>query len=251
MTEGLYGYAVVGADRAVLPPVDGVAPGPLRVVAAPPVGVVVSAVEIAAFEGEVLEENLGRSRWLEETVQGHHRVVQALMDGGTVLPMRFGSIFSDEDSLRSMLKANGRSLVDLLDRLRGQVEFGVTVWAQRTGGEVQPSATGATSGRDYLRRRKAELQAASAADQADVTLLEGIHAALADQSAQSSLLETRRADPAVLLSAAYLVPLDAVDSFCLQVEHVQARHADRCRLELTGPWPPYSFVSLDVAGIGS
>ncbi|HZT65564.1 MAG TPA: GvpL/GvpF family gas vesicle protein [Acidimicrobiales bacterium] len=244
MSTAVYAYAVVDAHRA-LPLAEGIGRGPLRLVAAGRVAAVAGPVEVGDFEGDALERNLARSGWLEEVVRAHEDVVEALAAEGSVLPMRFGSIFSDERGLRAMLEENAATLSGLLDRLRGRVELGVTVRKTRSGSDPdRPGPPG--SGRDYLRRRQAELRAAGEASAAAGELAGRLHAALAEGAEEASLLEPRRSDPSVILTASYLVPVGEVDRFCERADALGRSHP--CLIELTGPWPPYSFASIDVAG---
>jgi hypothetical protein len=49
----------------------------------------------------------------------------------------------------------------------------------------------------------------------------------------------------LVLSAAYLVEQDQWKEFAAQVEE-QGRRAPNFRFELTGPWPPYDFVQMQI-----
>ena len=49
-----------------------------------------------------------------------------------------------------------------------------------------------------------------------------------------------------VVCASYLVPTDGVERFAEQVRTVADRHPELW-LSCTGPWPPYSFVELQVA----
>ena len=251
MSEPLYAYAIVDHRRS-LPSIQGVGGAAIRMVRAGRLAAVAAPVDVGEFEGEALEKNLSRPGWLETTVRAHERVVEALAEDGTVLPMRFGSIFSDGAGLRAMLQQSASSLAGLLERLRGRVELGVTVRVDRrslAGNEHGPGGgRDAVSGRDYLRHRQAELRATATSDQAASALAERVHAGLSEAAERASLLTPRRSDPSVVLVAAYLVPDDGVDAFSHLVEQLRRDHAGTCQVDLTGPWPPYSFASIDVAG---
>jgi hypothetical protein len=50
----------------------------------------------------------------------------------------------------------------------------------------------------------------------------------------------------MVLNAAYLVDVDAVEGFRAAAAGLEARHGELgARLQLTGPWPPYNFVPGD------
>jgi hypothetical protein len=246
VTAALYAYGIVASDDATPPTVEGVGPGPLELVRCGPVAAVAGPVDVAQFEGDALERNLASPGWLEAVVRRHEQVVEALLDPGPVLPMRFGSIFSGRDALGAMLEGNGAALTELLHALRGRVELGVTVRAR-----VAPPDTGqaaARSGRDYLRRRQEELMASRQAADTSAALADGIHRALAAAAERAAVLASRRSDPDVVLTAAYLVRHESAADFCRNAEEVGRAHVPACAVEVTGPWPPYSFTSIDVSG---
>ena len=49
----------------------------------------------------------------------------------------------------------------------------------------------------------------------------------------------------IVLSAAYLVEHERWPEFAAEVE-AQSRHNSDLRFELTGPWPPYDFVQMQL-----
>jgi hypothetical protein len=146
----------------------------------------------------------------ERSLWHHEAVVEAAMERGPVLPMRFGSVVED---VTGFLASRHEELAAGLERVRGAVEMGVRVSAGGAGAEP-------ASGTEYLMRRAA---VAAAGEQ--------LHAALAELS---------RASVRLRHAYAYLVDRDAVGSFCERA----ASLSDRAGAELvcTGPWPPYSFV---------
>src|SRR5206468_3172509 len=118
------------------------------------------------YEGARLEANLNDRDWLERAVRHHEKVIEDLLHRTAVVPMRFGSIFSTDAGLRAMLEDNAAAFADLLDSVRGRCEWGIRVVADRDvlTRQLAPSAKAATSGGDYLRRRRAELQAVGEVD---------------------------------------------------------------------------------------
>jgi len=249
VTSALYAYGIVASDGAAPPPVEGVGPGPLELVTAGPVAAVVGPVDVAQFEGPALERNLATAGWLETVVLRHEQVVESLVGPEPVLPMRFGSIFSGRDALWAMLEGNGAALTELLQALRGRVELGVTVRGRPAPPTPQEaSGDGAGTGRDYLRRRQAELSASRRAADNSAALADDIHRALAAAAERAAVLASRRSDPDLVLTAAYLVRHESAADFCRNAEAVGAAHAPACAVEVTGPWPPYSFTSIDVSG---
>lgn len=60
-------------------------------------------------------------------VTAHGRVLEAGMQVGTLLPMRFGSVARDEPALRGFVAAHTAEIAAQLERLEGCIEIDVTV----------------------------------------------------------------------------------------------------------------------------
>ena len=167
----------------------------------------------------------------EAAVLAHARVVEELMaENDAVLPARFGHGFADEDEVARVVAARESQLREALVHVRGCVELGLRVVA----GTDEATEEG-RSGAEYMRQRLKQVQTAErTADE--------VHAVLAS----SARAETRQVlpTPRLLLTAAYLVPRDEVDSFRLRVEALEHEHRGLSFL-CTGPWPPYSFATVD------
>jgi Gas vesicle synthesis protein GvpL/GvpF len=182
---------------------------------------------VCQVDGAVVEPS-------ERAVLAHAAVVDALTRGGTaVLPVRFGRAFRDRDALEASVRASEPDLRAALELVRGCVEIGLRVLApERDAGRETPG-----SGADYMRRRLEKVQEAEA-------IAAELHAPLERlaRASTKSVLPT----PRLLLSAAYLVPSRSVERFRDFVDEASAARAD-LSVACTGPWPPYSFVTAEVA----
>jgi hypothetical protein len=207
-------------------------------------------------EGELLavlsrHDDLGQMSSLD-ALWAHERVVEQLMTDRAVLPMRFGSKLAGEAALRRALAMHHDELLGALDRVRGRVELAVramreagtpggrvpTPAAMRALAAAREGAAGSShSGRDYL-RAKLELREREEAAGA------ALHGPLAALSVASK--RGRDLAPGELLHAAYLVERPAVADFRTTATLLARKHPD-VDLLCTGPWPPYSFVEVDVS----
>jgi hypothetical protein len=52
-----------------------------------------------------------------------------------------------------------------------------------------------------------------------------------------------------VLNAAYLVPAEHADSFLRAAERLRADAPEGTRVEVSGPWAPYSFASIDAGEV--
>ncbi|MER7831792.1 GvpL/GvpF family gas vesicle protein [Streptomyces sp. NPDC095602] len=271
-----YAYAVVrpspGLRQDVSDAVTGVAGGPARLVGAGRVAAVVSSVPAADFAEEALKARLEDLEWLEAVARAHHGVVEALAAHTTVLPLRLATVYLDDDRVREALIRGEPDFAALLDRLSGCVEWGVKVYAERPGsGAAGGGAPGAESapggagevpdpGRAYLRRRRQQHQArestwAAAADA--VRRIEAGAEAVAVRHARHRPQQGRLAEAGAggaapgenVANDAYLVPREDSAEFRERVLRA-VEGVPGVRVEITGPWAPYSFATLGAPGVG-
>ncbi|WP_433062757.1 GvpL/GvpF family gas vesicle protein [Dactylosporangium sp. CS-033363] len=231
MGEWLHAVAR-GLDPGAVQDLAGIAGTPVRAVAGAGLAAVVSPVEL---DEEALRTNLENLEWLDRTARAHHAVVAALAERHAVVPAQLATVYRDDDGVRAMLRERRADLDAVLDRVDGRAEWGVKMYAQAASGEPATVDTD-RPGTAYLNRRRAQddrrKRAYDSAEAADK--------ALAGNAAEARRL-TGRPEP-MLLNAAYLVDRAAAEDFAGLVTEQAARHED-LRLELTGPWPPYSFTA--------
>ncbi|MCX4469736.1 GvpL/GvpF family gas vesicle protein [Micromonospora sp. NBC_01655] len=235
------------ATPATLAAVTGMDGGPLRAVPAAGLVAVVSTAPLAEYGEEALRRNLEDLTWLERAARMHHEVVAALSRAGAVVPTRLATVYRDERGVARLLAERRAELAATLDRLTGRAEWGVkgyavpgaTARAAAGGGGAAPEGAGAA----YLRRRRAEL---TARDEGQRAAAEAVHDALAGYAvaARRHAPQDRRlsgAPTAMVLNGAYLVDVPTLGGFTGLVAALAGRHPE-VRLELTGPWPAYSFA---------
>lgn len=270
---------VPAATVATLAPTAGLGDLPVRVVRASGLAAVVSAVPLPEYGEQSLRRNLEDLTWLEHVARVHHRVVDTLARGGPVVPARLATVHTDERRLAALLDERRADLTATLDRLAGHQEWGVKGYlvpggptgfvpeaAERGrggpradesggGGSGESGGRGAGSGESggggagaaYLRRRRAQLLARESGQQLAARSAAAVHQDLTGYATETRLHQpqdrrlTGAAGP-MLLNGAYLVPVERVATFKAAVAEF-TRSGPTLRLELTGPWPPYSFVA--------
>lgn len=209
---------------------------------------VVCSVDLSEFGEEAVVRNLEDLQWLEEVARCHHEVVVAVSASSDVAPMRLVTICSDDDSVRQKIHDLYDDLSRALDRVEGRREWSVKAYAKRE--DPTPVAEPATSGAAYLQRKREQNQARRNASEHSVQDAHVVHDLLSANAVASRILSpqdsrlTGRTETMVL-NAAYLVPEPDADAFTAHVLHLADSLGSRLHLELDGPWPPYSFTTLD------
>lgn len=240
-----YVYGVVRADTA-RPAVEGIGGAALELV---------EAGKVAALTSPVLDDPLEAGR---DELFAHAGVLEAAFDQGTVLPMRFGVVFPDTETLREeLLEGHRDELTAQLAELAGKVEIAIKgvyheqailreiVAENREIAVLRAAIKGKPEAATYQQRiRLGELIAeafATRQERDSVTLAEVLRPFAA------AVVINEPIDERMALNASFLVARDALPAFDRAVDRLGADERDRVRLRYTGPLPPHSFVELGAA----
>ncbi|ASQ98628.1 GvpL/GvpF family gas vesicle protein [Streptomyces sp. 11-1-2] len=254
MTDSLatWLYAVTAAPEGGTPPqgLTGVADEPVRLVEKAGLAAVVGSVPLEEFDEDALRGHLEDLEWLERTARAHHRVINGVARQGQVIPLRFATLYHDDDRVRAMLQERREDFAATLRRVAGRTEWGVKAYVdprsflpdpdEPAGGEDSP-------GTAYLLRRRAQRQDQETAHLRATERAEEIHASLAALAVATAAHPPQDTALAayegwMVLNNSYLVPDGLTEEFTALVTAL----GERClafTLEVSGPWPPYSFTA--------
>jgi hypothetical protein len=228
------------------------AAGPPRLldVGEPKLWLVVATVPAEEYGAAPIERRLKDLEWVSRCAIGHERVVEDAARSGPVVPMKLFTLFSSDERAVAHVGRARKKLARLFDLVAGREEWGVRVSVderlavRRRVQEAGPAK--AASGTSFLLRKKAENHAARSVIEEAIGEGERIFGELA-----GSAVDARRRTPAqsdtairVVLDAAFLVPATRARTFKKAVAALtKSRRGEEYDVTLTGPWPPYNFVS--------
>lgn len=255
--RGYYVYGVVDGQASLPEGLVGIDGGHAPVLVRDgELSAIASHVPLSEFGEESLRENLNDVRWLEQKARAHEDVLDAILARATVVPMRLCTIYAGEQQVREMLRRERPLLLDSLRYLDGRAEMGVKAIAGP--GTLEDEALrrsrndaddrGASSGVQYLRRKRIQGRAREEAAEIADELAHTIHRPLADLAVEALLNPLQRPEVSghqgdMILNGVYLVEERDLALFRQAVEAVRERFEDQgTTIELTGPWPPYNFV---------
>lgn len=265
-TDLRYVYAVTRPAGESLPAeLRGVADALVRTVRDDDLVAVVSAVPVDDFDEAPLRAHLEDLAWLERTARAHERVVDAVASSACAIPLRLATVYRDDAGVRRMLGRGRERFVQALERLDGRIEWGVKAYAapgpsgQRRAAAVTPAGAGATaetgarqvrSGRDYLRERLKARRGEEAGWERAADFARRLHTELSRHAEDARLHRPQDSQLSDIpgrniLNAAYLVPRESAADFADLVRGLGADEAADVRVELTGPWAPYSFAESE------
>jgi gas vesicle protein GvpL/GvpF len=224
------------------------APRPIG--AGPELWLIVSTVPSTHYGVAPIERRLQDLDWVSRCAMAHEAVVEDAARSGPVIPMKLFTLFANDDRAVAHVARRRKMLARLFELVAGRQEWAVRVSIDERA-TVRLRASGArrvatTSGTAFLVGKKAEKDAARLAVESAVREGERIFNELAGVAT-----DARRRTPVpsnttirVVLDAAFLLPAKQAREFRAAVaRHAKACRARGCDLTLTGPWPPYNFVS--------
>jgi len=233
------------------------APGESRVrsegVAGGPVGAVVEG-EVAALTSDVPDEELRAGR---EELKGHARVLEEALEGGVVLPMRFGIVMESEESVRrDLLERHGEDLLAQLDDLDGKVELNVKAIYEEDAlmREVVESDTSIARLRESLQGKSEEATyyerirlGEMVSEAVEMKRAQDAELVLARLSGMADAVETGApVHERMAVNASFLVERARMEAFDEALEQLGGEQAGRMRFKFAGPLPPHSFVQLEI-----
>lgn len=173
----------------------------------------------------------------------YSKIVESFNNERAVIPMRYGCRFKTIGDIVEFLKREQGTFGALLDELDGRVEMSANVAFDDPRDDRAPPpsrllSSAMPSGMSYLagRRRHYSLidQFGARREEVRKSLC-----AMAEGKFIRAIPEQSSHDRTSMLTIHFLVPREGVADF------IRALRADRRRsIEVSGPWPPYNFVSM-------
>jgi gas vesicle protein GvpL/GvpF len=203
----------------------------------------ISRVPRADFADD-LAKNMENLDWLADMSVRHQRAVSAIAQLIDILPARFGTVFLNEASLSADLQSRKAALEADFKRIQGSDEYGVKVFVLKPP-KVELPVT-ARTGKDYLQAKSTLLRMRTRPEGPDEEIERFAEALenLAEATAEGGKISRGRRDlqyqVSLLLKRSKRKKLESL------VKSFSDHWGEARKIECTGPWPPYSFVSRSI-----
>ena len=240
----LYTYAIARADELPADLPAGIAEQPVYRIEAGSLVAFVSDYQGAAIRAE------------RRHIAANQRVLRALQADIDLLPMAFGTLTPDADGVISLLTRRQDKLLSQLERVRGSVEMGIRVnldvpdpvaYLVEHSAELQ-QARDRTFGRrkspSHDERMRLGQLCEAALRRFQETQSAQLVAQLKPSCTEISPLPVH--DDKQIANLAVLVPRTGLDAFEAAVNAAAETFNDELAFNLSGPWPPYNFVQLEL-----
>ncbi|OKK23845.1 gas vesicle protein [Streptomyces sp. CB02488] len=236
-TDGVYVYAILRSATAL--PKDAVGVG------SPPAAL--------RFIGQGLLEAVvsdapPKLRARRRDLLAHQDLLMRLADDGPVLPMRFGMVAADEQTVLAQLAADESGYAATLDRLAGRIEINVKVLPAQNALEALVTEEKNVRQLRAAARRNPGYEASVRLGEAIAGALNR-RAAAAGQQILRELAPAARAAapgpevPGCVLNESFLVDRAESEAFLSRARSLGATFREHAEIRSVGPLPCYSFVS--------
>lgn len=175
----------------------------------------------------------------QKSAVDHARVIAGCFKHSTVLPFRFGTIFSDDEALRRSVRSNQRQFTANVERLRGKAEMHLKVVMDDSGGSTPRYASSPCAGKEYLSRlRETAVLQRERQTRAKAVFVQ-VHRMFSPLEEEITCRHTDNGK--ILLDIAHLIDHGNVERYQNKYSCASQTMRD-CQMALSGPWPPYHFV---------
>ncbi|MFF5971127.1 GvpL/GvpF family gas vesicle protein [Streptomyces sp. NPDC012769] len=236
-----YVYVIAPADRSLPDDIEGIGdpPRPVRSV---------RSGDLVALCSDAPAELKPKRR---DLLAHQHVVIRAGKDG-PVLPLRFGGVSPDDETVAAVLAEHHDRYMERLKALDGKDEFNVKVHHDEEGVLQVVLAEDP----DLMARHAANRAAGGGSQEEKIAFGEMVARAVAERERTDAALVERTLAPYAaavvhgpegtgrLANLSFLVERERRQEF---LEAVRALHQEHEHLQeqVTGPLPPYSFVETD------
>ena len=192
-----------------------------------------------------------------ENILAHEKVIEEVMKEHTVLPVRFCTIASSTDEIRSLLFKRYREFKNLLRDMDHKVELGVKgLWKNMSiifreiveeSKEIE-NIKRALNGDAREENLQAIIELGKLVETALKTKKEEDAERVVDvlrATAFDYKLNTAVGD-GMFMNASFLVGKGREKEFDNVMEEVSDAYKERVRFLYGGPWPPYNFVNITI-----
>ena len=221
---------------------------------------VLSPVPLSDYGEAALQEHLKDATWTAIRAMRHEKVVEHFARRTSVVPLRFGTIYLERESVKEMLSQKGADLRAIIERLRGREEWGLNVYYDRAKllekiaqlsprlRELTERADASSPGQSYLLRKKIdalrETEARAETKRASARIEEEL-SSRCEAKVRLRVLKDEATEVGELAARlAFLVERKQFNQFRAAAERLAEEFNEAgFKLELTGPWPAYNFAA--------
>ena len=224
--------------------------------------VTVKYVSESEFSEENFKKNLSDIQWTELNARDHIRVISMIMEQSTVIPFKFGTIYHTKASLKTFIIDYADLLIENFHHIEGKEEWSVKIYCDRKtlceqidelseeAAALEKQIMESSPGKAFLLGRKKTGLIENEMDRICKNYGQEYYDEFKNISELTSLnnllpKEFTGREDTMILNATFFVSKNKVADFISTVETLRKKEGNSgFIIEATGPWPPFSFISI-------
>ncbi len=219
-------------------------------------------VRSSEYSQENLKKGFSDLPWIETQTREHVQVICEVMKHCVVLPCKFATVFTSVENMENFVREYAPSLKENLRCVADKEEWSVKIYCDRDKlnekiGEISEKVNSfeqeiikSKPGKAFLlKRKKAELLETEAE-----LILQNYGRQcfsqfqdISEQIKLNTLLPREATERTydMIFNAAFLIHKQRIETMLNLAEHLQTSYRNvGMFLDVTGPWPPFSFISM-------
>lgn len=209
-----------------------------------------------------LKKNISNESWLDTHVRAHISIISKIMETQTVIPFNFGTIYTSAETLNLFIDKYYSQLTQALHYLENKEEWSVKIYCDKntvinnisilssTVSDIELQIKNSSPGKAYiLGKKKIELIGKEIAgiynsySKLFFTQLNSWSEEYRLNTILSNDLSGR--DDDMILNVTFLIEKERLNNFIVLTDQMISQYENiGLALDLTGPWPPYTFLNL-------
>ncbi|WP_277678397.1 GvpL/GvpF family gas vesicle protein [Gracilibacillus dipsosauri] len=224
---------------------------------------VVCRLHSEEYSEEVIQEKIENDmEWLQQKAYHHHQTLMKLYEEYTLIPLKFCTIYQNEESLRQKVEEKLDDMREILTQLKEKEEWNLKIYCNEESLKKIVSQDNPTiaakkeeinqlpPGRQFFERKKIDQLIMDELDLEKDRICEVAHEQL-NQYAEDAVIKknwskemTGRKEN-MAWNSVFLLKKDQVEPCLEELEQAEKELETKgFTLEITGPWPAYHFASF-------
>jgi Gas vesicle synthesis protein GvpL/GvpF len=187
----------------------------------------------------IVSEHSEAQTLTQQAIVDHARVVSECFRTLTVLPFRFGTIFDSDEALRRAVRANRKTFLESVARLRGKAEMHFKLVVKDGTLEEAVADLPNGVGGEYLRKLRERATRERERQTKARALSMQVHKLFSPL--EEDVICKRTDAGGMLIDFAHLIDSTSIAKYQNRYS-AATRHFKDCQITITGPWPPYHFM---------
>jgi len=224
--------------------------------------VIIKYVLESEFSEENFKKNLSDFKWVEHNTREHIMVIGRIMESVAVIPFKFGTIYNTKDGLEKFISDYSVSLVENFHNIEGKEEWSVKIYCNRKElseqidelseevASLEKQIMASSPGKAFLLKKKKTDMVENKMDILCKTYGQEYYnkfKSISESTILNNLLpkEFTGRDDSMILNAAFFINKKNITDFKRVIFEIKEKDENSGFIvDATGPWPPFSFISL-------